>query len=154
GPLPMESDVYDSIQRQSGGYSSFYSNQTMGQLAPFPDATIPAPSCVPGTFVSFAKASFTAPTLPTNPYAGTIVTLSSAGSVPVTGPFAWTQIIKPGDPVVSINNPNSATATFTAPLVAVGQNLAFQLTVGDGVVVPFSAPTSVIVPITVPPAGA
>ena len=154
GPLPMESDVYDSIQRQSGGYSSFYSNQTMGQLAPFPDATIPGPSCVPGTFVSFAKASFTAPTLPTNPFAGTIVTLSSAGSVPVTGPFAWTQIINPGDPVVTINNPNSATATFTAPLVSVGQNLAFQLIVGDGVVVPFSNPTSVVVPITVPPAGA
>ena len=156
GPLPMEADVYNSIQRQIGAYnSSFYGNQQLAQLAPFPDATIPGPTCVAGIFASVAQATFSSPTLPgSNPFAGTTVSLLSTGSLPVTGPFNWTQIINPGDPVVTVNNPTAATATFTAPLVSVGQNLAFQLVVGDGVTIPMSSPTSVVVPIVPPPAGA
>lgn len=152
GPLPMVPDLYDSFQVQLGGTSPFYTNQQLGQLTPFPDAVIPAPTCLAGSFTSMAVPVFSS--APNPPFAGTIVTLNGSGSKPATGPFTWTQIINPGDPVVNINNPNSALATFTAPLVAVGQNLAFQLIVGDGIVVPMSTPVSVLVPVVPPPAGA
>lgn len=153
GPLPMVPDVFDSFQIQLGQQPSpFYGNQQLGQLVPFPDATIPAATCIAGNFVSVARPVATS--TPNPAFAGTTVTLSGAASTPPTGPFVWTQIINPGDPVVSINNPNSVTATITAPLVAVAQNLTFQLIVGDGVVVPQSNPASVLVPIVPAPVGA
>jgi hypothetical protein len=81
------------------------------------------------------------------------VTLDGSASTPASGPFTWSQIINPGDPVVTINNPNSAKATFLAPTVASSQNLTFQLIVGGDGFVPASLPATVIVPIVVPPAN-
>jgi len=153
GPLPMVSDVFDSFMVQLGQVPSpFYGNQQLGQLLPFPDATTPPLSCIPGTFTSVALPKFSS--TPNPPYAGVTVTLDGTASTPPTGPFAWTQIINPGDPVVTINNPNSAKATFVAPLVAVPQNLTFQLVVGDNTLVPQSTPATLLVPIVVPPANA
>jgi hypothetical protein len=153
GPLPMVPDLFDSFQIQLGQQPSpFYGNQQLGQLVPFPDATIPPLSCIPGNFTSLARPVFSS--TPNPPYAGVTVTLNGTGSTPPTGPFTWTQIINPGDPVVTITNPTSANATFIAPLVAVPQNLTFQLVVGDGALVPLSNPANVLVPIIVPPANA
>jgi hypothetical protein len=153
GPLPMVPDVFDSFQVQLGQQPSpFYGNQQLGQLAPFPDSSIPPLSCIPGNFTSVARPVFTSN--PNPPYAGVTVTLDGTASTPPTGPFVWSQIINPGDPVVTINNPTSAKATFVAPLVAIAQNLTFQLVVGDGALVPASTPTTVLVPIIVPPANA
>jgi hypothetical protein len=153
GPLPMVSDVFDSFQAQLGAtVSNFYGNQTLGQLAPFPMPAAPAPTCIPGTFASVALPTFSS--TPNPPSAGVTVTLNGLGSTPPTGPFQWTQVINAGDPVVQINNPTSGTATFTAPLVTVPQNLTFSLLVGDGGLVPFSTPVTVTVPVVPPPAGA
>jgi hypothetical protein len=153
GPLPMVSDVFDSFQVQLGAtISPFYGNQTLGQLAPFPMPTAPAPTCIPGTFTSVALPTFSSS--PNPPYAGITVTLNGLGSTPPTGPFTWTQVINAGDPVVQLSSSTSGVPTFTAPLVTLPQSLTFSLQVGDGGVVPFSTPVTVSVPVVPPPAGA
>ena len=153
GPLPMVSDVFDSTQVQLGLQPiPFYPNQQMTQLSPFPDNTLPPLTCVPGTFPSQAVAKFSS--TPNPPFAGVTVTLDGTASNPPTGPFAWVQIPNPGDPIVTINNPNSAQATFVAPVVAGPQSLTFGLTVGgQGSIVPQSAQATISVPIVIPPPG-
>ncbi|MGC2695469.1 MAG: hypothetical protein WA738_06730 [Candidatus Angelobacter sp.] len=152
GSLPMVSDVFDSIQVQLGQQPiPFYPNQLMTQLNPFPEATLPPLTCVPGTLASVALPKFSS--TPNPPFAGITVTLDGTASTPPTGPFAWTQVVNPGDPIVTINNPNSATATFVAPAVAPpGQSLTFALVVGgQGSLVPQSLPGNVTVPIVIAP---
>jgi hypothetical protein len=47
--------------------------------------------------------------------------------------FLWTQIIQPGDPVVTLTGASTATPTFLAPFVGpTGATLKFKLTVSDG----------------------
>ena len=112
GPLPMVSDVFDSFQVQLGAtISPFYGNQQLGQLAPFPDATTPAPTCIPGTFTSVALPNVS-PRLPIPPYAGITVTLNGTASTPPTGPFTWAQVINPGDPIVTLSSPTCRHANF------------------------------------------
>jgi K319L-like, PKD domain len=153
GPLPLQGSVFDSTQIQLGlAPLPFYPNQNSGPLTPFPDDVVPPLTCIPGTFASVARPVFSS--TPNPPFAGVKVTLDGTASTPTTGPFTWSQIINPGDPVVTISNPNSAKATFLAPTVAGSQNLTFQLIVGGDGFVPASAPATVIVPIVVPPAGA
>jgi hypothetical protein len=152
GPLPLQGSVFDSTQIQLGlAPLPFYPNQNSGPLNPFPDDVVPPLTCIPGTFTSVARPTFSSN--PNPPFAGVTVTLDGTASTPMTGPFTWTQIINPGDPVVTINNPNSAKATFLAPTVASSQNLTFQLIVGGDGFVPASLPATVIVPIIVPPAN-
>ena len=55
---------------------------------------------------------------------GQTVTLDGAGSLNATG-FSWAQVA--GDPAVTLNNANTAVATFTAPSTAT--TLTFRLTV-------------------------
>lgn len=151
GPLPLLGSVFDSTQIQLGlAPLPFYPNQNTGQLTPFPEDIVPPLTCVPGSFTSVARGTFTS--VPNPPFAGVTVTLDGTASTPTTGPFAWSQIVNPGDPVVQISNPNTAKPTFIAPPVAGSQNLTFQLIVGGGNI-PISAPTSVLVPVVVPPAG-
>jgi hypothetical protein len=153
GPLPMVSDVFDSFQVQLGAQpSAFYGNQTLGQLLPFPAAATPAPTCIPGTFASVARPTYTSN--PNPPYAGVTVTLDGTGSTPPTGPFTWTQIINGGDPVIALSSTTAAKPTFVAPLVTLPQTLTFSLVVGDGVLVPFSTAATVLVPVVPPPANA
>jgi hypothetical protein len=151
GQLPMVSDVFDSNQIQLGLQPApFFPNQTMTQLNPFPDATLPPITCVPGTFSSVAVPKFNSN--PNPPFAGVTVTLDGTASNPPSGPFAWTQIINPGDPIVTINNPTSATPTFIAPTLPIAQNLTFQLIVGgNGSSIPVSAPATLSVPVIIPP---
>src|SRR5262249_3394749 len=52
------------------------------------------------------------------------------GSNPVNGPFKWEQMVTPGQPIVTIINPNAPIATFVAPVVASPTSLTFRLTVG------------------------
>ena len=149
GPLPLLGSVFDSIQVQLGlAGNPFYPNQHTTQLNPFPYDTVPPLTCFPGNSTSVARPTYSSN--PNPPFAGVTVTLDGTASTPPTGPFAWTQIINPGDPVVTINNPTSAKATFLAPVVAGPQNLTFQLVVGGDGIVPLSAPATVIVPIAVP----
>jgi hypothetical protein len=152
GPLPLQGSVFDSTQIQLGlAPLPFFPNQNSGQLTPFPYDTIPPMTCAPGTFTSVARPVFSS--TPNPPFAGVTVTLDGSASTPAAGPFAWSQIINPGDPVVTINNANNAKATFLAPTVAGSQNLVFQLVVGGDGFTPASAPATVIVPIIVPPAN-
>jgi hypothetical protein len=60
--------------------------------------------------------------------------------------------VNPGDPLVTINNPTSATATFVAPVVSSPLSLGFSLTVGGGNTTQPST-TTFTVPVTVPPPG-
>jgi hypothetical protein len=150
GPLPLLGSVFDSTQIQLGlAPAPFYPNQNTPQLNPFPYDVVPPLTCTAGTFTSVARPTFSS--TPNPPFAGVTVTLDGTASTPPTGPFAWSQIINPGDPVVTINNPNSAKPTFIAPTVAGSQNLAFQLIVGGDGFTPASAPATLIVPIVVPP---
>jgi hypothetical protein len=150
GPLPLLGSVFDSTQIQLGlAPAPFYPNQNTPQLNPFPYDVVPPLTCTAGTFTSVARPTFSS--TPNPPFAGVTVTLDGTASTPPTGPFTWSQIINPGDPVVTINNPNSAKPTFIAPTVAGSQNLAFQLIVGGDGFTPASAPATLIVPIVVPP---
>ncbi len=152
GPLPFLGSVFDSIQVQLGlAASPFYPNQNAGQLNPFPYDSTPSLTCFPGQQSSVARPTFSS--TPNPPFAGVTVTLDGTASTPPSGPFQWTQIVNPTDPVVTIQNANSAKATFIAPTVASSQNLTFQLVVGGNGTVPASAPATLIVPIVVPPAG-
>jgi len=157
GPLPMVSDVFDSTQIQLGQQPiPFYPNQTMTQLNPFPEATLPPLTCVPGQLSTIAVPKFTSN--PNPPFAGVTVTLDGTASTPPTGPLQWVQVINPGDPIVTINNPTGAQATFAAPTVANSTFLTFGLVVGgQGSQVPPTAPcpgigcATVTVPIIIPP---
>jgi hypothetical protein len=153
GQLPMVSDVFDSSQIQLGQQPvPFFPNQVMGQLNPFPDNTLPPLTCVPGQITTLAVPKFISN--PNPPFPGVTVTLDGTGSNPPTGPFQWAQIINPGDPVVTINNPTSAQATFVAPAIAGPQNLTFSLVVGgQGSSVPESLPASLIVPVVLAQPG-
>ncbi len=157
GPWPTPGSILDSQLIQLGAKRPEVPQpdpaQFIGQLNPWPDSK-PAPAattCNAGNAnAAHAVASFTAAATPIT--AGTLVTLSSTGSTPSNGPFLWTQIVNPGDPVITINNPTSATATFAAPVVAAPLNLSIQLTVGGGNASTPSIATLAI-PINVPPAG-
>lgn len=152
GPLPLLGSVFDSIQVQLGlAGNPFYPNQNTGELSPFPYDTTPAVTCFAGTSTSVARATFSSN--PNPPFAGVAVTLDGTLSTPPSGPFQWSQVLNPGDPVVNIQNATAAKATFIAPTVASSQNLTFQLVVGGNGTIPASAPATVIVPIVVPPAG-
>lgn len=151
GQLPMVSDVFDSSQVQLGQQPvPFFPNQVMGQLNPFPDNTLPPLTCVPGAITTLAVPKFISN--PNPPFPGVTVTLDGTGSNPPTGPFQWAQIINPSDPIVTINNPTSAQATFVVPPVAGPQNLTFSLVVGgQSSSVPLSATATLIVPVVIAP---
>lgn len=96
-----------------GGYTSS-AGTLVGQLNPWPDATIPTPACTPPVAG------------PGGPY-----TVASGGSVALTGSatgttpitFAWTA------PAQGAITPlNAANATFTAPVVGVQTAVALSLT--------------------------
>ena len=158
GPWPNVGSVFDSELIQLNARRSEVPvpqpTQTVGQLNPFPDDVTPAVSCSPNSVpggVAQAVASFTSSATPIT--AGTTVTLSSAGSTPVNGPFLWAQVVNPGDPVVTIVNPTSPTATFIAPVVGpAGLSLGFSLTVGGGNTTAPST-TTLSVPIAAPAPG-
>lgn len=149
GPLPLLGSVFDSTQIQLGlAPAPFYPNQNTPQLNPFPYDVVPPLTCTAGTFTSVARPTFSSN--PNPPFAGVMVTLDGTASTPASGPFTWSQIINPGDPVVTILNANKAKASFIAPVVAGAQNLAFQLIVGGDGFTPASAPATLLVPIVVP----
>jgi hypothetical protein len=148
GPWPPA----DNIQQGALGNPNGFSNQVIGQLNPFPDATAPATSCVTAGVTANATAVASFSPAPGPVATGTIVTLSSAGSNPVNGPFLWQQIVNPGDPIIAITNANGPTATFTAPVVAAPTTLTFQLTVG-GDNTTNAATANVFVPVSTAPPG-
>ena len=77
-------------------------------------------------------------------WVGAMVT-PAATQQPVTPPSA----IQVNSPIVTINNPTSAKATFVAPVVAGPQNLSFSLIVGgQGSNIPQSATASLLVPLS------
>jgi hypothetical protein len=157
GPWPTPGCVFDSELIQLGARRAEVPipqpTQSVGQLNPFPDNVTPAVGCTPGVApggAANAVASFSGSTNPIT--AGTIVTLSSAGSTPVNGPYLWAQVVNPGDPQVTIINPTSPTASFVAPVVGAPLSLGFSLTVGGGNTTTPST-TTFSVPVVVPPAG-
>ncbi len=156
GGWPFPGSIYDSQLIQLGlkraEVPQPQPNQIIGQLSPWPDqvAAPPAQACVPGDpTAAHAVATYKAPVSPI--IAGTLVSLNSQGSFPLAGPFAWTQMVNAGDPIVTINNPTGATANFVAPVVASPLSLTFQLTVGSvGINTPSTASVSVPIAITPP----
>ncbi|MBZ5532367.1 MAG: hypothetical protein LAO20_13130 [Acidobacteriia bacterium] len=148
GPWPPA----DNIQQGAISNPNGFSNQVIGQLNPFPDADVLPTSCVTGGVTATATAIGSFSPAPGPVATGTLVTLSSAGSSPVNGPFLWQQIVNPGDPLVTITGKNQATATFIAPVVASPTTLTFQLTVGgNNTTIPATA--NVFVPVNTAPAG-
>jgi hypothetical protein len=157
GPWPTPGSVFDSELIQLGARRAEVPipqpTQSVGQLNPFPDNVTPAVGCTPGVAPGGAANAVARFSGSTNPItAGTIVTLSSAGSTPVNGPYLWAQVVNPGDPQVTIINPTSPTASFVAPVVGAPLSLGFSLTVGGGNTTTPST-TTFSVPVVVPPAG-
>jgi hypothetical protein len=156
GPWPTPATILDSQLIQLGAKRAEVpqpqATQFIGQLNPWPDKAAPqATACnAANQNAATAVASFTSSTSPIT--AGTLVTLNSAGSKPQNGPFSWQQIVNPGDPIITITNPTSATATFTAPVVATSLNISIQLTVG-GTNTSTPSSTTIQVPIVVAPKG-
>jgi hypothetical protein len=153
GPWPPADNI---VQGQFSNPNGF-TNQVIGQLNPFPDATPVATACTSSTTTAQATAVAdwfvgTAGNQPTPVPTATTVTLTSAGSNPVNGPFFWVQIVNPGNPIVTIINPRSATASFIAPVVASPTNLTFRLTVG-GNNTTLAGFANVTVPVDQAPAG-
>jgi hypothetical protein len=156
GPWPTPASIYDSQLIQLGAKRAEVpqpqATQQIGQLAPWPDSK-PAPAiqvCNPSDpNASHAVATFKASATPI--IAGTQVTLSSTGSFPSGGPFHWEQIVNPGDPLVTLNNADSPTATFLAPAVASPLSLNFILTVATGTTfTPSTASLSIPIALTPP----
>jgi hypothetical protein len=157
GPWPTAPTVFDSQLMQLNARRAEtpipQPTQTIGQLNPFPSDKTPAIVCTPNSApgsVANAVAGFTSTGAPIS--AGMTVTLNSTGSIPVVGPFQWTQIVNVGDPIVTILNPTSPTASFIAPVVAAPLNLTFSLTVGGSNTTTPSTVT-ISIPVAVPPAG-
>lgn len=148
GPWPPADNILQGAATNPNGFS----NQLIGQLNPFPDAVIPATSCITGGVTATATAVGSFSPAPGPVSTGTVVTLSAAGSNPVNGPFKWQQIVNAGDPLVTITNATSSTATFVAPVVASPTTLTFQLTVGgNNTTLPATA--NVLVPVATAPPG-
>lgn len=153
GPWPPADNILQGQFSNPNGFS----NQVIGQLNPFPDATPIATTCVTGGVTAQATAVGdwfvgTVGNKPAPVALGTVVSLTAAGSNPTNGPFLWEQIVNPGNPVVTITNANAATATFVAPVVGSPTNLTFRLTVG-GNNTTLAGFANVIVPIDTAPAG-
>ncbi|HEY2363591.1 MAG TPA: hypothetical protein VGK36_20900, partial [Candidatus Angelobacter sp.] len=153
-PVPLDFSDITFLVNGSGPWGS-YINQPIGQLNPWPGGTAPALTCTiwpTGTAPpANPVASYTAAANPI--VAGTQVTLTAAGSTPSDGPYAWTQIVNSGDPVVTLSTPGAMTSTFSAPTVAANRNLTFHVTVGGGnTTTPETATVSV--PIAPPPGPA
>lgn len=153
GPWPAPSSVLDSQLIQAGSkraeVAQPQATQIIGQLSPWPDkgAAPPAQTCNPADPNSaHAVAGFTASADPI--IGGTVVTMSAQGSFPLAGPFTWTQIVNPGDPIVTISNAATSTATFIAPGVDAPLNLTFQLTVGQSGTIT-AATATLLVPVSV-----
>ncbi len=155
-PVPLNFSDLTFLVNGSGPWGG-YSNQPMGQLNPWPGGSAPSLTCnssgggTPPPPGATAAASYTAAATPI--VAGTAVTLSAAGSTPGNGPFTWTQIVNPGDPVVSLGTPSLMTTSFSAPTVASNTNLSFHVSVG-GANSTTPATATVTVPIAPPAAPA
>jgi hypothetical protein len=138
--VPLNLDTMQFLTQGSGPLDpTVLGSPVVGQLNPWPGLPVPTAATCAVAGVPTANAG-TAQTVAS----GAAVTLSGSatgGLAPYT--FAWTQTA--GTPVV-LSNANTATASFTAPLVAAGASatLTFSLVVTDsaGVV---SAPASVTV---------
>jgi hypothetical protein len=155
GPWPTPTSVFDSQLIQVGSkraeVTQPQATQSIGQLNPWPDSgqAPAADACNPSNpNAAHAVAGFTATSDPV--IAGTVVTLTAQGSFPQAGPFAWTQVVNPGDPIINITNANGPTATFIAPAVSAPLNLTFILTVGQGSTLTASTAT-LLVPVSVAP---
>jgi hypothetical protein len=146
GPWPPADNILQGALSNPNGFT----NQSVGQLNPFPDATLPPTVCLNtvGTVNANAVASFTPGPGPIS--TGTVITLSSVGSTPTNGPFSWVQIVNPGDPLVTITHASQPTAILVAPAVAAPTTLTFQLTVG-GNNATNAATANLLVPISTAP---
>jgi hypothetical protein len=156
-PVPLNFSDLNFLVNGSGPWGGF-SNQPIGQLNPWPGASAPNVTCTnDGTGggtpppTASATANFTSAATPI--VAGTLVTLSAAGSTPNSGPFTWTQVISGSDPGVTLNTASAITTTFAAPTVATATNLTFQVSVG-GANSTTPATATVTVPIAPPAAPA
>lgn len=115
-----------------GGYSSSGIPGGVGTLAgilnPWPSNVAPNTSNCVGLVSPPSSVAATATPSSVISGTGTLVTLSATASGTTPLSFAWTQA--PTDvPQVVLTNPNTATATFTTPVVAANTTLNFTVTV-------------------------
>ena len=147
-PVPLNFSDLLFLVNGSGPWGGS-GNQPVGQLNPWPGGVAPSLTCTsnpggqPPSPTASAIAAYSATTTPI--VAGTLVTLSAAGSAPSNGPFVWTQVLAPGDPAVTLGTSTSMTSSFIAPTVAMNTNLTFQVGVGGA-----NSTTPAIANVTVP----
>ena len=146
-PVPMNFNEFPFLVNGTGAFNGV----NVGQLTPFPNATVPAPVCgtpqAPATPTANAGAAQTV-------QSGALVTLNGTASTDPTSlalGFAWTQT---AGPVVTLNSAAAANPAFTAPIVAAGApnvTLTFSLSVTNTAGLT-SAPSTVTITVT-PPAA-
>jgi large repetitive protein len=149
GTPPVPSNFGDlAFLRNGSGPWNGASNQFIGQLNPWPDATAPEVSCTASGTPPPPSATAVAAFSPSpGPVAtGTTVTLDATGSTPTSGPFLWTQT---SGPAVTLTNASSMQATFVAPSLSAQTNLTFQVSVGGS-----NSTTPATASVTVPVAAA
>lgn len=130
---PIVENNFNSIPFLAcGGYTSSGipggAGTLVGILNPWPSNIAPNTSSCVGLVTAPSNVVATASPSSVISGTGTLVTLNAtaAGTLPLS--FAWTQA--PTDvPEVVLTNPNTATATFTTPVVAANTTLHFTVTV-------------------------
>ncbi|MGZ7105362.1 MAG: hypothetical protein ACXVKC_08005 [Candidatus Angelobacter sp.] len=150
---PIVENNFNSIPFLAcGGYTSSGipggAGTLVGILNPWPSNITPNTSSCVGLVVAPSNVVATATPSSVISGTGTLVTLNAtaAGTLPLS--FAWTQA--PTDvPQVILTNPNTATATFTTPVVAANTTLHFTVTVTNSAG-SASGVTSVAVAVDIP----
>jgi hypothetical protein len=150
---PIVENNFNTIPFLScGGYTSSGipggAGTLVGILNPWPSNVAPNTSSCVGLVTPPSNVVATATPSSVISGSGTLVTLNAtaAGTTPLT--FSWTQA--PTDvPQVILTNPNTATATFTTPVVAANTTLHFTATATNSAG-SASAPTTVNVAVDIP----
>jgi hypothetical protein len=150
---PIVENNFNTIPFLScGGYTSSGipggAGTLVGILNPWPSNVAPNTSNCVGLVTPPSNVVATATPSSVISGSGTLVTLNAtaAGTTPLT--FSWTQA--PTDvPQVILTNPNTATATFTTPVVAANTTLHFTATATNSAG-SASAPTTVNVAVDIP----
>jgi hypothetical protein len=150
---PIVENNFNTIPFLScGGYTSSGipggAGTLVGILNPWPSNVAPNTSNCVGLVTPPSNVVATATPSSVISGSGTLVTLNAtaAGTTPLS--FAWTQA--PTDvPQVILTNPNTATATFTTPVVAANTTLHFTATATNSAG-SASAPTTVNVAVDIP----
>ena len=145
GNPPVPLNLQDFVWLVNG-IGPWIGTNVVGQLVPWPGDVAPATTCSGGGPPPPPAPVASAIATPTTINSGGVVQLDGSRSTPVNQiTFSWRQ--NPNDvPQVSLVNPTSAVASFTAPVVLTPVTVSFTLTVTNA-----AGSSSAVVAVTINP---